>query len=144
MSSKTKLVEIPENSLTFAAETIARALLNDHTPAVPLRNANDVYKRARQALRASVQQGEYSYDPSNGEIIVPFHDRHGLDFLAKIPDGSLIGTHVMEALKEDGWEEVILLPRRTGVSKTLVKLRSDSIRAAALRLNIPQPAKGKK
>lgn len=144
MSQKTKLVEIPENSLEFAAETVARALLNDHTPAVPLRVAKDVHKRARMAFRAAVQQGDYSYSPTDGELIVPFYDRHGLDLLAKMHDGTLIGSHVMVAFKEDGWDEVILLPKRTGVGKSLVKLNSPTMRAAALRLNVPQPVKGKK
>lgn len=82
----------------------------------------------------AMKLGNYSYDPTTGELAWHIGREHEIDIFARLDDKDdrLVANIVREVLEADGWSKVILLPPVTGSNRILVKMQSDEIKSGVV------------
>jgi hypothetical protein len=82
----------------------------------------------------AMKLGNYSYDPTIGELSWYIGKEHEIDVFARVDDKEdrLVANIVREVLETDGWKKVIILPPVTGSNRILIKMQSDEIRSGVV------------
>lgn len=90
-----------------------------------------VKRKVSQIFKSAIDRSDYSYDPTAGEIIFTIPHHVGVKPLEKMSDGRAAGVHIREHFEEEGWDQVTILPERTGVERSNIKLSSSRIAASS-------------
>lgn len=119
----------PFNSLDLAKSVIMESL---HTRVDPskFRNEAEVEKFISSQFKHLMKLGNYSYDPTLGEIIISFPA--SLNVFHKLPDERQVSTIMHDYFTNQGWQSVIIIPGRTGAHCAMVRLKHVMITATEL------------
>jgi hypothetical protein len=120
------------DSLAHAASVITASLTKKVVPNA-FKSQEEVEGFVSSQFKRLMELGDYSYDPSLGEIIISFTP--DLDVHKELPDERRVSTIVHDYFTAQGWQNVILIPGRTGAHKALVRLRHPTL----LQLELTNP-----
>jgi hypothetical protein len=123
------------NTLDFAKEILKANLTGNKPRPSEFKTKEEVEAFLMTEFKSIMEHGDHSYDPTVGEITVSFSP--DLDVSRKIDvdgmeDKMSIGEIVQTFFRQQGWSIVIIIPGRTGVHKTVVRLRNAEIIASEL------------
>lgn len=116
------------NTLEHIQQEISKDLVNGR-PILVFKDRDELQGYLSVHFLQMVKHGQVSYDPIDGEVIVSFAP---MDVFATLQDGGRIGEEIKTFFVEEGWDDAAVIPHRTGVSKTLVSLRSKSLKSFEL------------
>lgn len=90
-------------------------------------------------LARAFKLGDYSYDPTTGEICWKIGKEHEIDVFSRLEgtDDRLIANIIRDVLEGDGWNKVIILPPVTGANRIFIKMQSDEIKSGIVAGVIP-------
>ncbi|HEX9135945.1 MAG TPA: hypothetical protein VF905_03235 [Nitrospirota bacterium] len=124
MATKTTNETTPFNTLDHAQSVLMENLTMKLDPN-NFKSQAEVEKFLSTQFKHLMKLGNYSYDPTIGEVVVSFTP--DLNVYKQLPDGRQISTIVHDYFTEQGWDSVIIIPGRTGAHNALVRLRHPTI-----------------
>lgn len=115
----------------FAGQIRADLLAGKYTPA-PFKLSSDVEKHLVKQMAAMAKLGDFSYDPSIGEVIIHFDESIGIDMFGRLDDGRVVHNVLVDFFEAQGWEKVSVIPARIGCNKALIRLQTNQLTAENL------------
>lgn len=119
------------NTLDHIQKEIVKDLANGR-PILVFKNKAELNNYLTIHFMQMVRHGQVSYDPTEGEVIISFAPMDVFAHLQDSEPGVRIADEIKAFFKEEGWDDAAVIPHRTGVSKTLISLRSKSLKAQKL------------
>lgn len=120
------------NTLDEAKKHLIESLAQEGEGPRVFKDEDQLLKALYMYMMLAFKQGAHSYDPSIGELVFSINRRMNFDPQARMPDGRLVANVIREALTNDGWDDVTILPPVSGINRTLIKLRSKSLTSQVL------------
>jgi hypothetical protein len=118
------------NTLAHAKAVIFEDLTKGHHRPSEFATQEEIETYLKEQFFHHTNLGDFSYDPTKGEIILSIKPE--LEVTRALPDERMISTVVQEFFTNQGWESVVLIPGRTGIHNTLIRLCHPTLQASEL------------
>lgn len=118
------------NTLDYAKNAVGKVLGTEKSEVRNFRTPEQLEQYLSREFKQLVGSGNFSYDPTYGELIVSYSDE--LDIYQKFDDERTAAKVIEDFFVEQGWVWAAIIPPRTGVNKTLVRIRSDELKSPEL------------
>lgn len=118
------------NTLTHAKAVIFEDLTKGQHRPSEFATQEEIETYLKEQFFHHTNLGDFSYDPTRGEIILSIKPE--LQFNQVLADERKVSTIVQEFFTSQGWDSVVLIPGRTGIHNTLIRLCHPTLQASEL------------